>query len=99
MVKLKIIWSHRANIKLYKILEFYIERNKSKTYSVKLYNKFNKELKLLHKHPEIGIKTELDAVRGLIVGDYILYYEIDNENIMVHTVWDCRQNPEDLIIK
>ena len=99
MVKLKIIWSHRANIKLYKFLEFYIERNKSKTYSVKLYNKFNKELKLLHKHPEIGIKTELDAVRGLIVGDYILYYEIDNENIMVHTVWDCRQNPEDLIIK
>ena len=99
MVKRKIIWSHRAKIKLYKILEYYIERNKSNTYSKKLYCKFNKELKLLLKHPEVGIKTEIDSVRGLIVDEYILYYEIEKENIIIHTVWDCRQNPDDLIIK
>ena len=99
MVKRRIIWSHRAKIKLYKILEFYIERNKSKLYSIKLYNKFNKELKLLLKHPDIGLKTEIDSVRGLIVDEYIIYYEVENENIIIHTVWNCRQNPEDLIIK
>jgi len=99
MVKRKIIWSHRAKIKLYKILEFYIERNKSKSYSIKLYNKFNRELKLLLKHPDIGINTEIDTVRGLIVDEYILYYEVEKDNIIIHTVWDCRQNPEDLIIK
>ncbi|MFC2137763.1 type II toxin-antitoxin system RelE/ParE family toxin [Bacteroidota bacterium] len=99
MVKRKIIWSNRAKIKLYKILEFYIERNKSKSYSIKLYNKFNKELKLLLKHPDVGIKTEIDTVRGLIIDEFILYYEIENDNIIIHMVWDCRQNPEDLIIK
>ena len=45
MAKRKIIWSQSAKIKLYHILEFYAKRNKSKSYSAKLYAKFNKELK------------------------------------------------------
>jgi len=81
------------------IIEFYSERNKSKTYSKKLYTKFNKELSLLHKQPEIGIKTEIEAVRGLIVDEFILFYEVTTEMIIVHTLWDSRQNPSDLRIK
>ena len=99
MAKRKVIWSHRARIKLLMILEFYTERNKSKTYSKKLYSKFNKELSLLLKQPEIGIKTEIEAVRGLIVDEFILFYEVTTEMIIVHTLWDSRQNPLDLRIK
>jgi plasmid stabilization system protein ParE len=99
MVKRKIIWSNKAKIKLFEILEFYTERNKSTTYSKKLYKKFSKELVLLKKQPEIGIKTDLEGVRGLIVEEYILFYEIYPEMIVVHTVWDCRQNPDSLKIK
>jgi len=99
MVKRKIVWSNRAKIKLFEILEFYNERNKSTTYSKKLYKRFTKELILLKKQPEIGIKTDLDNVRCLIVEDFILFYEIYPEMIVVHTVWDCRQNPESLKIK
>ena len=80
-------------------MEFYARRNGSKTYSIKLYQKFNKELKLLIKQPEMGIKTEAESVRGLIIEDYILFYEVDVERIIVHTLWDCRQNPNDLRIK
>lgn len=61
------------------ILEFYTERNKSKTYSKKPYTKFNKELSLLLKQPEIGIKTELEAIRGLIVDEFILNILYDNQ--------------------
>jgi len=99
MAKNRIIWSHKAKIKLFIILDFYTERNKSKTYSKKLYKKFTKELSLLIKQPEIGIKTDIESVRGLIVEDFILFYEISPENIIVHTVWDCRQNPNDLNLK
>ncbi len=99
MAKRKIVWSHKARIKLLMILEFYTERNKSKTYSKKLYTKFNKELSLLLIQPEIGIKTESDLVRGLIVEEFILFYEVTNEMIIVHTVWDSRQNPTNLRIK
>ena len=99
MAKHKIIWSHKAEIKLYEILEFYSDRNKSKTFSAKLYQRLNKELKLLLKQPDIGLNTETELVRGLIVDNYVLFYEIENEFITIHTIWDCRQNPDDLRIK
>jgi toxin YoeB len=76
MVKRKLIWSNRAKISLYKILKFYADRNGSKTYSEKLYNTFNKEIQLLIKYPNLGIMTDFTNVRGLITGNYILYYEV-----------------------
>ena len=99
MAQYKIIWSNRAKIKRYEILEFYIKRNKSKTYSIKLNRKFNKEIRLLIKQPNLGIKTILKGVRGLIVDDFILFYEVTKDKIVIHSIWDFRQNPDDLIIK
>jgi len=99
MAKRKIIWSHRARIKRYEILKFYIQRNKSHTYSIKLNHRINKELRLLIKHPDLGIKTDLKNVRGLIIENFILFYEIDEHTIFVHYIWDCRQNPGKLFIK
>ena len=99
MAQSKIIWSHRARIKLYSILEFYADRNKSKIYSAKLYTRFNKEIKLLAKHPNLGIKTEVESVRGLIVGEFIIYYEHQDDTIIIHTIWDSRQNPDNLTIR
>jgi toxin YoeB len=86
-------------MKLLSILEFYAERNKSKAYSKYLYTKFNKELSLPLKQPEIGKKTELEAVRGLIVDEFIVFYEVTTERIIVHTLWDSRQDPAYLRIK
>lgn len=98
MVKRKIVWSHLARVKLYEILKFYNKRNRSNTYSIKLYKKFTKELYLLKKHPDLGINTEIESVRGLIILEFIIYYQVTDAMIIVHNVWDCHQNPEDLKI-
>jgi hypothetical protein len=47
----------------------------------------------------LGIKTEIETVRGLIIGDYIIFYEDTDEMIIVHTLWGSRQNPDSLKIK
>ena len=86
MAQRKIIWSRRATIKLYSILEFYILRNKSKTYSTKLYTKINKEVKLLQNNPELGIKTTEESIRGLIVESYIVYYQVTGNEIVIHSI-------------
>jgi plasmid stabilization system protein ParE len=100
MAKRKIIWSRIAKTKLFEILDFYTERNKNKKYSVKLYKKFTDALKLLQKHPDIGKRTDMDSVRGIIVGDYILFYESTKDSLFVHVLWDTRQNhPDKLEIK
>jgi toxin YoeB len=99
MGKRKIIWSKKATNKLLGILEFYDHRNKSKNYSLKLYKRINDEIAILKNQPEIGIKTEIESVRGLIIADYILFYEYNQEQIIIHTLWDSRQDPVNLKIK
>jgi plasmid stabilization system protein ParE len=99
MVKRKIVWSHRAKIRLYAILDFYFVRNKSKVYSIKLQRLISKEVNLLLKQPDLGLKTSEDTTRGLIIENYIVYYEITDDKIIIHTIWDCGQNSDDKIIK
>ena len=94
----EVVWTRNSEIQLQKILEFFTERNKNGKYSLKLYKKFKSELKIASQNPEIGIKTKLVQIKGLIVGDYILFYEILIDKIMVLKVWDCKQNPEKLNI-
>jgi len=99
MAKRKIVWSHRAKIRLYEILDFYIERNKSKTYSIKLNKILQKETKVLLKYPEIGLKTTEKSTRGLIIDAYIIYYQITDDKIIIHKIWDSRQDPASKVIK
>jgi len=97
MAQRKIVWTQNAELQLQQILLFFIERNKSGLYSQKLYQKFKVELLNAAKKPEIGIQTKLKQIRGLIVLDYILFYEIFEDKLMVLKVWDCRQNPNKII--
>ena len=98
MANREVVWTRNSEIQLKEILEFFTERNKSGKYSLKLYRKFKSELQIVALNPEMGIKTKLDQIKGLIVGDYILFYEILQDKLMVLKVWDCKQNPEKLYI-
>jgi len=98
MANRKIVWSNRAIKRLYGILEFYDQRNKSKSYSKKLYQLLYKQVKVLIKFPEIGLKTTEETTRGLIIEDYIIYYQITEDKLIIHTIWDSRQNPGSKII-
>ena len=73
MGKRKIIWSHRAKIHLFQILEFYAERNKSKVYSLKLNKEIKKQLSYIQKQPEIGLKSEVEFIRGLVFENFIIF--------------------------
>lgn len=94
MVKRGVVWTVNAEDKLFDILQFFAERNSSNTYSLYLYDKFKEELENVALFPEIGIKTSVEQIRGLIVLDYILFYEVTEEQIIVLKIWDCRQDPK-----
>ena len=98
MAKRKIVWSNKARKKLFEILQFYSDRNQSKAYSQKLFNKINQELKLVSIYPTIGLKTDMELVRGVVVENYIFFYEFNTSKVIIHTIWDCRQDPEMLKI-
>jgi toxin YoeB len=96
MAKRIIVWSEDAKSELKNILEFYSYKNKSKTHSKNLYKKIQSELNLLIKQPAIGKKTDLINIRGLIIDNHIIYYEVNENHIIILSVWDTRQNPNRL---
>jgi len=98
MVKFKIDWSVEARLDLVDILEFYIKRNGTPAYSIKLNAKINRSIKLLSKNPFIGTQTDYDSVRTLITGDYQIIYEIFDQLIFIIMIWDSRKRPEDRVI-
>ena len=98
MAKYKIVWSIEARLDLLDILGFYIERNKSVSYSNKLNDKVNKSLNQIEQNRFIGIKTEIESVRALITGHYQIIYEIQEQTIVVVMIWDYRRDPEDMVI-
>ena len=96
MVKRKIIWTLKAKNQLFSILEYFAETNKSKTYSLKLHKKIKSEILITLKQPNIGKQTDVLNIRGLLIENYIVFYELLDTNIIILNIWDCRQNPENL---
>jgi plasmid stabilization system protein ParE len=95
MVKIQVKWSVEARDDLKDILEYYIVRNKSKKYSVKLNSKIKKSIAILIKNPFLGIQTDIENVRILIKDDYQIIYEIVGQSIIIVLIWDSRRNPDD----
>jgi toxin YoeB len=89
----RVIWTNKADRIFTKILEFYTERNGSKAYSRKLNSEIHSLIGILSKQPFFGIKTEIRNIRVFIKGNYKIFYQIEKEVILIHLVWDCRQNP------
>ncbi|MFT6214412.1 MAG: toxin YoeB [Roseivirga sp.] len=95
MVK-QVVWSPRAQSERKSVLKYWLNRNKSKTYSLKLNLLIKEGISLILSNQEIGRKTDVPNVRIKIVRDYLIFYEVQNETIYILSFWDSRQNPEKL---
>jgi toxin YoeB len=95
----KIIWTKNATLSKKELFLYWNFRNKSNTYSKKLNIFFKEALQMVSKYPESSIATQFDTLRLKLVRDYQLIYEITETEIIVHHVWDTRQNPVNFPIK
>ncbi len=91
----RLIWSKLALKQKRDIFEYWNKRNKSKSYSRKLNNLFNKAAELLTNYSSIGERTDYKNVRLKLVRDYRMVYRITNKHIQILTIWDTRRNPDD----
>lgn len=94
----KIIWSKQAIYDKFDILDYWIYRTKSKSFSIKLNKLFNEALVQISTHPYSGKQTELDNIRIKIVRSYLIFYKINPEGIYIITIWDSRRDDEKLIL-
>lgn len=92
----KVIWTVRALNDRKNILQYWINRNKSNNYSIKLDNLFRESVSLISNFPEIGKVTNDKAVRIKIIKDYFILYQTYDTEIIILTIWDSRRDPEKL---
>jgi plasmid stabilization system protein ParE len=93
----KIIWSANAKDERIEILEYWIKRNKSNIYSKKLNLLFKEAINLVAKNPTIGHITIKENVRVKIVKQFLIIYEIADDSINIHSIFDNRRDPEEFI--
>lgn len=91
----EIIWTERAQKDRIAIFIYWNRRNKSTLYSKKLNELIKESLLLISRHPLIGQLTDKENVRVKILRDYLIFYQTTAKEIVVLSVWDCRQKPED----
>lgn len=96
---LEVNWSPLAQQKRKNILKYWKERNGNSTYSIKLNSLFKEATRQLAKFPHIGRPSDVEGVRIKIVRDYLLFYEETESSIEILTVWDSRQDPDELEIR
>ena len=95
----KIIWTQKAIESRKSIFQYWNTRNKSTHYSKKLNKLFREALALVSKFPVSPITSQIENVRLKLVRDYQIIYEITETEIIVHYIWDSRQNPKNYPIK
>ena len=88
-------WSEFAKFQRREILEYWVNRNKSKSYSKKLNRMFNESIKLISEYPEIGILMK-KGCRGKLIRDFYIVYQNSEKYIEIVSIWDVRRDPEKL---
>jgi toxin YoeB len=92
----EIRWSLKAIHDKIDILNYWINRNKSKTYSRKLDRLIDKKLTSAAKNPESGKKTDYKDIRIKIVTHYLIFYRIQEKSVEVVRIWDSRKDLKNL---
>ena len=92
----KIIWSPEAETDLYSILAYWIYRNKSASFSIKLEAEIQEAVKAIATNPEIGKKTKNENTRLKLVRDYWIVYDIELSQINILSIFDTRQDDKKL---
>lgn len=98
MAKRTIVWTTKANLERKEILNYWIDRNKSKTFSIKLNKLFVSSIKKLSKNPKIGRKTNIKDVRVKLVREYLIFYQFNQIELKVLSIWDGRREESKLNI-
>ena len=75
------------------ILNYWVNRNQSHTYSRKLNKLIIEGVELLAIHPQIGRQTTKEGVRIKFIRDYALVYRDIEIELQILCIFDTRQDP------
>ena len=97
MAKRNVVWTKTADLQYVGILEYWVRKNKSNSYSKKLLKLVSERTKQIAERPFIFKSTDFKDIRVAALGNFSIYYKVTEEQIIVTSFWDNRQNPKKLL--
>lgn len=97
MAKRNVIWTRTADLQFVGILEYWVKRNKSNTYSKKLVKLVSERTKQIVEKPLIYKATDFEHIRVSSLGNFSIYYKVSDKEIFITAFWDNRQDPKKLL--
>jgi plasmid stabilization system protein ParE len=97
MAQRTVRWTRTADIQYVGILEYWLKRNKTATYSKKLIKIVAERTKQLAETPFIYKKADFKNTRVASIGNFSIFYKVTNDEILISAFWDNRQDPKKLL--
>lgn len=97
MAKRTVKWTRIAEIQYVGILEFWVKRNKSNTYSKKLIKIVAERTKQIAKTPFNYKSADFEDTRVASLGNFSIFYKVTEREIIITAFWDNRQDPKELL--
>lgn len=97
MAKRTVEWTKTADIQFAGILEYWVNHNKSTSYSIKLIGLVAEKTKQIAETPFIFKSSDFKDHRVAIVNNFSIYFKITEDKIIVTAFWDNRQDTEKLL--
>ncbi len=94
--KLAVKWTSTAQKQFYLVLDYWIERNKSTSFSEKLAGLVWDKIEFISRNPVASKATEHPDTRISSLGHYSIVYKVIKSEIIILAFWDNRQNPKKL---
>lgn len=97
MAEREIVWTKTADLQLIGVLKYWVNKNKSNSYSLKLLNTVTERTIQLASHPELYPQTDVDKVRIIALKNHSVLYRFSKNQIIIVAFWDNRQDPKKLL--
>jgi plasmid stabilization system protein ParE len=97
MARRVVVWTETASKQRREILKYWTLRNGSTEYAKKLIEITNNRIEIIIENPEAFKISEFPETRESALGNFSIYYKVQNDFLIVTAFWDNRQNPSKLL--
>lgn len=92
----KIEWTNRAKTEFDNTFNFWINHNKSDSYSEKLLDETLRKINIIAENPFVGEVVSRNSRRVLVLENFSIVYRTTNNTIKINAFFDNRRNPNSL---
>lgn len=97
MAQKEVVWTETAAIQRRRILKYWLQRNQSNAYPLKLLRLSNKKVNQIAVNPYLYKEADFPGTRVATMGHYSIFYKSSDTHIYITAFWDNRQDPKELM--